>query len=347
MKKLNNKGYMLIEIILASVITFTIAFSLINLILKFKNTNEDLYNETNILNDRISITKNIMDDIKDYTLVEINKETSGNITTVNLKLEDSNQEEIIKRLIIDNSSKTIEYGTYKDNVIKKNNKSYYKKTLSKTNEIGDIATIENNDTITIKIPISSIYSKKSYDIMLLLKEKNKPTLSTLQSVPGDSDTEKKIWDNTYKETIIKIVIEQGTVPIDNAIQTFDLSTDGKIKGYVTEDNIIYIKSKGKIKLNPNSANLFNGFIKVESIEGLELLDTSEVTNMNSMFKETSIKELNLCTFNTEKVTDMDRMFEETSNLEQILVGNKWQLKGTTTNIFTNSKINSFVTNQCN
>ena len=63
MKKLNNKGYMLVEIIIASVIAFSVAYYLINLTIKFKNQNSDLYNNTIIKNDKVNITKNIMNDI--------------------------------------------------------------------------------------------------------------------------------------------------------------------------------------------------------------------------------------------------------------------------------------------
>lgn len=64
MKKLNNKGYMLVEIILASVIAFSVAYYLINLTFKFKDQNMDLYNLTVIDNAKINITKNIMEDLK-------------------------------------------------------------------------------------------------------------------------------------------------------------------------------------------------------------------------------------------------------------------------------------------
>ena len=45
-KKLNNKGYMLVEIILASVLAFGLAYFMIELTLKLKNKNDDLLVET-------------------------------------------------------------------------------------------------------------------------------------------------------------------------------------------------------------------------------------------------------------------------------------------------------------
>ena len=56
--KLNQKGYMLVEIIVASVIAFSVAYYLLNLTYKFKDKNEDVYYSTTMLADKINITKN-------------------------------------------------------------------------------------------------------------------------------------------------------------------------------------------------------------------------------------------------------------------------------------------------
>ena len=58
--KLNRKGYMLVEIIIASVLAFGIAYYLLNLTYKFKNTNADVYESYYYMKDKILITKNIM-----------------------------------------------------------------------------------------------------------------------------------------------------------------------------------------------------------------------------------------------------------------------------------------------
>ena len=63
--KLNKKGYMLVEIVIATVLAFSIAFYLLNLTYKFKNTNSDIQESRAFLADRLVITKNIMNDIRD------------------------------------------------------------------------------------------------------------------------------------------------------------------------------------------------------------------------------------------------------------------------------------------
>ncbi len=175
MKKLNNKGYMLIEIILASVITFAIAFSLMNLIISFKNKNEDLYNETSILSDKISITKNIMDDLKNYKIVKIETDNTSTKKIIDLKVILKN-DNIIKNKRIEIESNKITYGDYDttENKIITGNKSYYKKEILNSTEVGEaiITKDEDEKAITISIPISSIYSSNKHDIKLVFETNN-------------------------------------------------------------------------------------------------------------------------------------------------------------------------------
>lgn len=51
--------------------------------------------------------------------------------------------------------------------------------------------------------------------------------------------------------------------------------------------------------------------RVQTIEGLEYLNTMEVTDMSNMFNEcgwNTLSSLNVSKFNTEKVTTMENMF---------------------------------------
>ena len=65
MFKINNKGYMLVEIILASVIAFGVAYFIINLTIKLKNKNDDLFVETQSVTDQTIITNRLMEFIKE------------------------------------------------------------------------------------------------------------------------------------------------------------------------------------------------------------------------------------------------------------------------------------------
>ena len=63
MMRLNNKGYMLVEIIMASVLAFGIAYFLLELTINLKNKNDDLLVETLVETDKGIITNMIMSDI--------------------------------------------------------------------------------------------------------------------------------------------------------------------------------------------------------------------------------------------------------------------------------------------
>lgn len=94
----------------------------------------------------------------------------------------------------------------------------------------------------------------------------------------------------------------------------DTNSDGlyedDIMCYVN-DNILTIvgNGSGKIKANENSSSMFSGFLSVTDITGLDLLDTSEVENMSSMFYNcVSLSHVNISGFDTSNVTSMFRMF---------------------------------------
>ena len=65
---------------------------------------------------------------------------------------------------------------------------------------------------------------------------------------------------------------------------------------------------------------FQGFSKLEYIIGLDNLNTSQVTSMDSMFEGCSqLTTLDLSSFDTRKVTDMEQMFLNCKNLTTICV----------------------------
>ena len=66
--KLNRKGYLTVEIILASTIAFAIAFSLIEITIKLVSKTDDVYHETVIAYDDAIIINNIKEKIKDYII---------------------------------------------------------------------------------------------------------------------------------------------------------------------------------------------------------------------------------------------------------------------------------------
>ncbi|MBH9990363.1 MULTISPECIES: MucBP domain-containing protein [unclassified Lactobacillus] len=89
------------------------------------------------------------------------------------------------------------------------------------------------------------------------------------------------------------------------------------------DNQVYksikkIKITGPLKLVGNVYWMFDSLSGLTEIEGLDQVDTSEVTNMYGMFSSCdSLEHLDLSSFNTKKVTNMSMMFSSCYKLSSI------------------------------
>jgi len=79
----------------------------------------------------------------------------------------------------------------------------------------------------------------------------------------------------------------------------------------------------------NMAHMFNSCIELTSLD-LSHFNTSKVTDMKQMFSGcTGLTSLDLSSFNTSKVTAMSYMFLGCSNLRTIYVGNGWSTAAVT------------------
>ena len=117
--------------------------------------------------------------------------------------------------------------------------------------------------------------------------------------------------------------------------TYDLNTDDNDTGWDTDDTNASVT---KVVFDPSFAGArptstcgwFYYMPYLESITGMEYLNTSEVTNMNWMFMECyKLTSLDLSHFNTSKVTQMNKMFYNSTNLRTIYVGNDWSTAAVT------------------
>ena len=175
--KLNNKGYMLVEIILASAIAFGLAFFIIDLTIKLKNKNDDLMVETLMNTDRTIINNKLMS----YA-----KEEEGSFNCNNLT--------------IDKETNTIKYNNEVIDVV------------NEYANIGNERCSTSNGQISIKIPISvPQMPDKEYDILFDYKyeigDMTAPTCSletdgtTIKATYSDNEGGSGIayygWDSTY------------------------------------------------------------------------------------------------------------------------------------------------------
>lgn len=168
MVKLNRKGYLTIEIILASVIAFAIAFFLIEITMKLVNKTDNYYASTVFITDKALITKNVKE------LIESDINNFG--TIINVSCTDNNcnitfDDGTIKVLSINKDEYKVTYGDY----TKK-----FDKSLS-----GDIdlscssSGIVNDKYVMFYISLTNIFEENSCDITIPIvnvKKEEKPEL---------------------------------------------------------------------------------------------------------------------------------------------------------------------------
>lgn len=172
----------------------------------------------------------------------------------------------------------------------------------------------DKDTPDVEESMNATFNSKVTVAFSFKPDKN---LSTI--IPYTSS--EYIWKHTSNTN--SITIENELNPKENATNVYDMSVeqDGSVMAYVVPslENAslvdIYLQGDGGIKANPNLSYYFRSFYKLRSIEGLEYLDTSEVTNMSHMFEymgqtlnDGTEVTLDVSSLSTANVKDMSYMF---------------------------------------
>lgn len=148
--KLNNKGYMVIEIVLASMIAFGIAYFLFDLTISLKNKSDDLQANTIIMSDRTIIENYIMKTLKDSG----SSSCDGNRITYSYISED--EDDITGEIyVID--------GNFVDS---RNGEFVYKKKLNDYATYGNFLCNNNGTSLEITFPITMKVTKKEMNISL-------------------------------------------------------------------------------------------------------------------------------------------------------------------------------------
>ena len=120
--------------------------------------------------------------------------------------------------------------------------------------------------------------------------------------------------------------------------TYDLNTGSTDTGWDTDGTKSNVT---KVVFDPSFAGArptttydwFYLMSKLQSITGIEYLNTSQVTNMGYMFLGcTKLTSLDLSSFNTSNVTHMGAMFSGCYNLQTIYVGDGWSTAAVTESI---------------
>ena len=138
-----------------------------------------------------------------------------------------------------------------------------------------------------------------------------------------------LW-NRKQDTVTKIVFQDSINKIEGESKSWDISS-AKNKTVMarlvpntddTTTNTLYIQGNGGVTANYDSSDLFYNFSKLTEIENINLLDTSNVTNMNHMFFLCSkLTSLDVSNFDTSNVTNMSFMFNQCNKLATLNVSN--------------------------
>ncbi len=201
-------------------------------------------------------------------------------------------------------------------------------------------TLKNNETREFNLQIYLDKDTPMNESTMDASWQGKITLST--EYMKDTNTIREIsktdedgmWK--YKEQLTKIVIEDKKdekVALDNEVVygpfAESIYESNGVQSYVVCETgdincIGYLQGDGGVKLNQNSNYLFSGFTSVSAIDNIEKLDISDVTQMNYMFSNTGVENLNLSMWDVSHVTNMYAMFYDCSSLTQLILAN-WNL----------------------
>ena len=140
-----------------------------------------------------------------------------------------------------------------------------------------------------------------------------------------NDSYGTLW-NRKQSTVTKIVFQDSINKIEGESESWDISS-AKNKTVMarlvpntgdTITNTLYIQGNGGVIANYNSSDLFYNFSKLTEIENVNLLDTSNVTDMSYMFENcSSLTILDVSNFDTSNVTNMSYMFKNCSKLTSL------------------------------
>ncbi len=129
----------------------------------------------------------------------------------------------------------------------------------------------------------------------------------------------------YRDKITNVSFLTTTTPPTSYTESFDVSDaqNNSIIAYLipNENSDTYrvtIQADGKIYLNQNGNSLFENFVLLETIDGLNNLDTSKTTTMRHMFSScNNLISLDLSSFDTSHVTEMQLMFYRCQKLTEV------------------------------
>ena len=151
----------------------TVAYFLLNLVVKMSSKNQDLYVETALLTDKAIMTNLVMEDVNKYTLVGVSQ--SGN--SVNFDFKDKDNNDIKKKLVVDTDDKSVTYSNEDGSnaIVKKLNSNIVKIDPQISADEGVINSGINDSLLRIKTVMNTMYSDTNFGLDITIPY-NKNTL---------------------------------------------------------------------------------------------------------------------------------------------------------------------------
>ena len=190
------------------------------------------------------------------------------------------------------------------------------------------STSEENCTIKLGMKLNSSLKPGNYENKLIISVVSNPYTPKAVMTKG-LDFNAKLKALKTATNKIEHFKKSNVAPAAsmNAVNIEDEDSDYEIKLWLdpTDQTAYYYAEPERVYLNTDSSYMFTSRYNSREIRGileidLSNFDTSQVTNMDSMFYDMSnLTMLDLSSFNTSKVTDMSGMFAGLLNLTTLNV----------------------------
>ena len=159
------------------------------------------------------------------------------------------------------------------------------------------------------------------------KKENEKTVNELRNDKGISGNEHgqfpaSVFGSRYRRNEIKRIVFKDTLE-EKTEDAWDVSLEenGSIYAWVRDEELT-IASDGIISLPSDCTGLFAAYTGLRTISFGKSIDTSSVTDMESMFEQCyNLTALDLSGFNTSGVTTMAYMFSKCRSLSALMIGN--------------------------
>lgn len=254
MNNLNNKGYMLVEIIVAFTITMAMLFFIMNIVIKLKDINDDFYVETKLENDQLLMTKVVEKDLISMQLKKVDK-----IDNNNVKLTFKGQDkDIVKKVSIIKAGDvtTFQYGELKDDGSSYKEDSLYSKKIDSRLDVGSISLdIVNydgvNNKLVISIPGITSYSDKDYGLNLNINYRNNDIVITQNS---SYDVKFFVYKDGEKEKEWNKTVSCDSVECSLKLDNFNVNSGINVSGWYDNSGFTgtIFKPGDTIKIKSNS-----------------------------------------------------------------------------------------------